>query len=71
MKKEKLTYLIHGLIIFADFLIIFIFSILTINFTEEKNFKSYILDQYNNYTNNCYGCLFFYDKNWQNTRKQK
>lgn len=36
MKIEKLTYIIHGLIVLADFLIIFIFSILTINFTEEK-----------------------------------
>lgn len=36
MKREKLTYIIHGLIILADFLLIFIFSILSIDFTEEK-----------------------------------
>lgn len=36
MKREKLTYIIHGLIVLADFLIIFIFSILTISFTGEK-----------------------------------
>lgn len=36
MNKEKLTYAITGLIILADFLIIFIFSILTLDFTGEK-----------------------------------